>query len=115
MNEHEHIIVKVNVPVDRVVAPLVESLNVSPNVLTINSCESDEHGRAYVDFTYGDKAVDLLIFIENLAQKLTALKLCCGYSVGLEWFGNNPQPRGRLAVNKDHITDVAAVVRAAVS
>lgn len=112
---HEQVIVKVNAPVDRVVAPLVEALNASSGVFTLNSCEADGIGRAYVDFTYGNSSADLVGFVENLAHHLAALKLCCGYSVGLEWFGDNPQPRGRLAVGKDHITDVAAVVREAIS
>jgi hypothetical protein len=112
---HQTKIVKVNMPIDVVVAPLVESLNASPDIVTINSCEADESDRAYVDFTYGNSASELLALLENLAQKLATLKTCCGYSIGLEWHGDNPQPRGHLAVSKSLIADVAAVVREAVS
>ena len=102
---HEQVIVKVNMPVDRGVVPLVEAMNQSSRILTVNSCEADEHGRPYVDFLYGHNLNELVSFVELLAAGLARIG---GYFLSIEWYGEDPQPRGRLIVRPERLSDVAA-------
>lgn len=107
MASHNQVIIKVNAFVDEGIAPLVLALNSIDGVITFDSCERGVSGEAYVYFTYGRSWRDLGKLLENTAAILRNLDLCCGFSVALEWFGSNEQPRALLTLRPEHVADVA--------
>jgi hypothetical protein len=50
---HSQIWVKVNAPVDKDIAGLIEALSLFPRLQTIESCQQDGHRPIWVSFTYG--------------------------------------------------------------
>ena len=104
---------KVNALVDEGIAPLVEALNQLDGVITLDSCQASppaNAGEAYVYFTYPGDWMNLARFLSDLSEHLRSLKLCCGYSVRLEWFGSNDQPRAQLVVHPEHVGDIASAL-----
>jgi hypothetical protein len=109
---HKEVQVKVNAFVDEGIARLVVALNTIDGVVTLDSCEEDAGtGEASVYFTYGTGWRQLGALIEAIARLLRGLNLCCGFSVSLEWFGGNDQPRAHLSLRREHVADVARVIR----
>jgi hypothetical protein len=109
---HKEVQVKVNAFVDEGVAPLVVALNSIDGLVTLDSCEEDAGtGAASIYFTYGDGWKEMGSMIEALARLIRGLNLCCGASVSLEWFGSNDQPRAHLSLRREHVADVARVIR----
>lgn len=109
---HSEVQVKVNAFVDEGVAPLVVALNAIDGVVTLDSCEEDAGtGEASVYFRYGSSWQDLGALVKTIAELIQGIDLCCGVSVCLEWFGNNDQPRAHLSVRREHVADVARVIR----
>jgi hypothetical protein len=107
---HKEIPVKVNAFVDEGVAPLVLALNSIDGLVSLDSCQCDAiTSQASVYFCYGASWQDLANLVEALARALRNLDLCCGYSVCLEWFGNN-DPRGHLLVRPENVATVAATI-----
>ena len=113
---HEQALVKVNALIDKDIAPLVEILNRFKNILTLDSCQDGAEG-AYVYFswtngsTYQTNWKDLGAFLDQLSVRLRDLGLCCGYSLRLEWFGNNEQPRAQLVISPRHVAAVTERIR----
>jgi hypothetical protein len=109
---HKEVQVKVNAFVDEYVAPLVIALNSIDGLVTLDSCEEDAGtGEASVYFTYGSGWQEMGNLIEVLARLIRGLNLCCGFSLCLEWFGSNDQPRAHLSLRREHVADVARVIR----
>jgi len=111
---HEQVVVKVNAQVDKGIAPLVEALNGFDGVITLDSCERGVTGASYVFFLYGSGWRELGRFPDWLSVRLRALDLCCGYSLRLEWFGSNEQPRAQLVLQPEYIDALAAAIRGAI-
>src|SRR6266851_5913445 len=119
MLHHRQVFVKVNAPVDEGIAALVEALNQFDGIITLDSCQRGREG-AYVYFTFGvylcTQDADwrqLAEFVERLSADLRDLNLCCGYSLRLEWFGSNEQPRAQLVLNPEYVAAVATKIREA--
>lgn len=55
MSVHEQVLAKVNVPVDKGMKELVETLSLFPDLQTIESDEGKKDGWAWVCFVYGDQ------------------------------------------------------------
>lgn len=66
MTEHKEKRIKVNAWVDEGVVPLVEALNLFPDVFTVDSCESKK-GEAYVMFLWRGPQNRLLHFMAELS------------------------------------------------
>jgi hypothetical protein len=62
---HSHTWVKVNVPVDKDIAGLIQALSLFPKLQTIESCQGDGKQKMWVSFIYGDSWQDLSRFIFN--------------------------------------------------
>jgi hypothetical protein len=101
----------VNAPVDEGIAVVVVALNQIDGVVTLDSCQRGVTGEAYVYFTYGDNWRELGKLLERLAAQLRTMSLCCGFSLSLEWFGSNDQPRARLVLRPEHATGVANAIQ----
>jgi len=63
MAPHEQVWAKVNAPVDRGIAPLIEMLSLFPPLQTGSSCEGSETQPATVTFRYGDGWRELTEFV----------------------------------------------------
>ena len=113
--QHEQVFIKINGTCDKGIAPLVVALNEIPGLITLDSCQSGAYGEAYVFFTYGNKWEELASFLQGLSSQLSKYKLCCGYRLRLEWFGNNDQPRAQLVLESKHVVDVADGIRTLVT
>ena len=107
---HKQTFVKVNAPVDEGIAVVVVALNQIDGVVTLDSCQRGATGEAYVYFTYGNDWYELGTLLERLAAQLRTLNLCCGFSLSLEWFGSNDQPRARLVLRPEYAADIATVI-----
>lgn len=55
---HRQIMAKVNVPIDRGIAPVIEALSLWPELQTIESCEGDVDNPAWVCFYYGQSGAN---------------------------------------------------------
>ena len=104
--------IKVNAFVDEGIAPLVAALSGIEGLVTLESCERGDDGLADVYFSYGAYVDwrELGAMLESLAGKLRELNICCGFSLTLEWFGSNDQPRARLSVKPEHAAEIADLI-----
>ncbi len=109
---HEQTMVKVNAPCDIGVAPLVKALNEIEGLRTLDSCQSDELGKAYVYFTYGGCWCDLANLLQAISTELSTRPLQCGFQLSLEWFGSNEMPRAQVRVSPEHVGEVAEQILA---
>ena len=110
---HTQVPVKVNALADEEIAPLVEALSAIGGLVTIESCQSSAEGQAFVYFAYGQTWQELGEMADRLASMLRPLELCCGYSVMIEWFGSNDQPRAQLLTKPEHVAEIAAAIQSA--
>jgi hypothetical protein len=113
---HEETMVKVNIPVDRKVAPLVEALSAIPEVVTAISCEGDEGGDwAYVGFHYKD-AESQLELSERLSKAIGSDPRMSDepFKVSMEWYAGGETALCYLRVPHQHIETVAEIISAAV-
>jgi hypothetical protein len=62
---HQQIWVKVNAPVDKNIAKLIQALSLFPKLRTIESCQGNGKQKIWVSFTYGNSWQDLSTFIFN--------------------------------------------------
>lgn len=108
---HRQVEAKVNAYVDEGIAPLVEALSSISGLVTIESCQRSVEGQAFVYFVYGETWQELGEMAERLSSALRPLDLCCGYSVTVEWFGSNDQPRAQLLTKPEHVAEVAAAIQ----
>jgi hypothetical protein len=115
---HEQVAVKVNAFVDRDVAPLIEALNAVDGVVTLDSCQGAAVGDGLQSVVYfhlgpdgGEDWHALAELVGQIAARLRALDLCCGFAARLEWLGSNDRPRAQLIVQPEHVADVAAGLR----
>lgn len=111
MSPHRQLAVKVNALVDEGVAPLVEALSATVGVVTLDSCEGDEDLEpAHVYFCYGSGWSDVGRLADLIAERLREDSVE-DYSVSVEWFGSNEQPRARLSVPKACVAAAATALR----
>lgn len=105
--------VKVNIPVDKGIVPLVAALSCFEELMTLDSCEGSSDGEAYVSFTCGDRWQSLGEFVHRLSTAVgSRLDLCCGFSFRLEWFAGGEEPMAQVRVAPKHIQPLAAAIRA---
>jgi hypothetical protein len=111
---HEQVLVKVNAPVDRGVAPLVEALNRFPGVVSVESCEGDGEREAYVSFHYGDDWKQLADFVGRLSASLGKDESAADrwFTLSVEWYAGGTDPLGYLRVPRPHITAIAEAIAA---
>jgi hypothetical protein len=115
MNAHAQTLVKVNVQVDKGIAPLVEALNACPGVFTTSSCEGRKDENAYVAFDVGGNDDKLAAFIRSLSTVLGQDNRACDlpFTLSLEWYAGGKTPAGYLRVPRQHIHALADAVRSA--
>lgn len=111
MADHEEIFVKVNAPVDRGIAPLVEALSAIPDLETLESCQGDpdSHKMAYVFFRYRDwQAAGELLFEQILGALDEDLR--AEVSVSLTAYDTS-HAQGRIAVEQSAMPALINVIR----
>lgn len=110
MGGHEQVEVKVNAMCDRGIAPLVVALNEIQGVETLDSCENGGEGwGAYVFFRYGADWQALAGLMQQISTELSR-GIKCGFSLRLEWFGSNDQPRGQIAISPQDIATISSQI-----
>ena len=109
---HEQVMVKVNAPVDRGVAPLVAALNRLEDIVTVESCEGDEQRQAYVSFHAGDSWRSLADLVHDLSVSLGSDTRLSDlfYSISIEWCAGGENPLAYLRVPRQHVSTLAEVV-----
>ena len=111
---HTEIPIKVNAWVDQGIAPLVNALNLSDEIITLDSCEGADNTRAHVYFSCYRGADALLDVVRELAKGLSdRLDGDDGYCFRIEWAAGSREPIAALLVSRNHITTVAQAVEAA--
>lgn len=112
---HKQTSIKVNANVDCGIAPLVAALNLFPDVVTLSSCEGNEHDEAYVCFITGDKWQQIGEFLEKLSLALRKFPDLCdraSFSLCLEWYTGGEVSSAYLRVPHKHIENLAKAVEA---
>lgn len=113
---HEQVDARVNVPVDRGVAPLVEALSAFEGVYTVDSCECDDRSNAYVAFVYGEDWEEAGGFLSKLSEELTHyLPRDCFFTLALEWAASGSAPLARLVVSARNRDELAGALLKAAS
>lgn len=110
---HKQIQVKVNAPVDEGVALLVAALSSFEDVVTLESCQKDRAGEAYVSFQAGEDWHQLAEFMRRLSVAVgKSLDLCCGFALRLEWYAGGEEPMAQVRVAPKHIQSLATAIQA---
>ena len=113
---HREVPVKVNAMIDEGIAPLVLALNEEPRLLTVDSCQGDDDGSAYVYMVYGGPAAHAAAFFAALAQQLAKDSTrSADYELRLEWRTGNMEPMARLSTPRPSVPNLAGTVRKAIS
>ena len=109
--EHETERTRVNAWVDAGVRPLVDALNQHPMIVTLDSCENDGDGRAFVYFKFQGAAEETPNLVHALAAMLNEVSLGgCDYLFAVE-YQSSAEPIGRVTVTRDHVGALAAALR----
>ena len=99
---HETVLVKINAPIDRAIAPLVEAMNEFPEVLTLDSCQGDDERPAHVFFR-STRGTDRLV---RLVQDWTVgLGPGCRFTFRIEWQPGTENPFGQLVIPADALKE----------
>ena len=113
--EHETERTRVNAWVDAGVRPLVDALNQHPHIVTLDSCENDGDGRAYVYFKFQGAAEETPRLVQSLAHMLSGVASGgCDYLFAVE-YQSSAEPMGKVTVNKDQVGALAAALRGGLS
>ncbi len=104
---HEQVAVKVNGFCDRGIQSLVLALNEIDGVVTLDSCERGVYGEAYVFFTFGETWQQLASLLQAMSTGLSKLRVGCGYTLRMEWFGSNEWPRAQMVVEPEHVATLS--------
>jgi len=118
---HPTVVVKVNAPVDRGIAPLVMALSELPELLTIDSCQGGNGLPAYVYLRYSGQFIyrgadeDELRVFSRLAKALAAKCQDGGlYALCLEWCSGDA-PLGHLKCAPKDVPRLAKLVHSVAS
>ena len=95
--------------VDEGVVPLVEALNTRHDIITVDSCECREDGRASVYFTFYGEASEIPAKAHELACSLDPS--VCEYTLTVEYFMSS-QPLVKLSTAPGDVESLAASVSA---
>lgn len=106
MGLHREIPMRVNAWVDEGIAPLVKALNdFDTNLLTVDSCERDQNGAAYVAF---------LAKCGSLSEMVQRLSVAAGgghkATWCVEWFDGSEEPIAQIRVDPKAIGSLAAAI-----
>lgn len=108
---HRQIIVKVNVPVDEGIAPLVVALNRLPSILTVTSCERAGDGRAQVAFTLLDvDAQRTADYLRRLSCRIGATNGDLPVSLTMEWFAGGENALAWIRIPSEQTKALAATL-----
>jgi hypothetical protein len=106
---HREVMVKVNAPVDKGVAPLVVALSEDSCVQTIESCEGDEERPAFVIFRRGNwQECGSFLFDELLASMPDDLRADVSLSLAAY---DDDLCHGRIALSPAAIDRLANLIR----
>ncbi len=109
--QHEQADVKVNIPVDAGVRHLVEALSAFPHVYTVDSCERDERGLAYVLFTVGNGSSDeVRRFVDRIRSVLSDGARGLSFTLSIEWTSGGRNPLARISVEASHQDELAELL-----
>jgi hypothetical protein len=110
---HKQTVVKVNVPVDRLIAPLVEAINSHRNVFTVDSCQGNKNELARVAFTIDGTWEELGRFAHRLSILLGKDRNAedIPFSLSLEWYAGGSGPLAYLRVPRQHIQAMADSIK----
>ena len=109
---HKEIRIKVNVYVDSGVAPLVEALNLFPNIETLDSCEGTTENGAFVYFrccgnSFEPRARETVDFVFQLSLALRSHpNPSTDYRLRLEWMASD-EPMAEIVTQHDNIGALA--------
>ncbi len=110
---HRQVFVKVNALVDEGANPLVAALSCFERLVTLDSCQEDRSGEAYVSFQFGDDWHQLSEFVQRLLMDLgKRLELRCGFALRLEWFADGGEPLAQVRVAPKYIQPLATAIQA---
>jgi hypothetical protein len=104
---HKEVPVKVTAWIDEGIVPLVEALNACPDVLTVDSCEGDEAGGAYVLFRVRGSCARATTFAESLASDLSTAPEAA-YVLQAEWRPGEDEPLLVLSCPPDQVALLAS-------
>ena len=110
--KHKEIRISVNAWIDEGVAPLVEALNLFPDVLTLESCECAVDGFASVTFDHRRGEKELVRMISKLSTELgTRIESCCEIRFRLEWLVSGEAPMAELLVQPALVQATAVALK----
>lgn len=108
MSLHAEKMVKVNARVDVEIAELVAALNRYPNLQTLQSCQGEPGGEAYVFFTCGSWQSTCEFLFGKIAPALSAK--IDDETLRIEVFGN-ADPVGRIAFQPESIGEITSEIK----
>jgi len=108
MAAHREVPVKVNARVDAAIAELVTVLNEYPNLQTLQSCQGEAGGEAYVFFTCGSWQSTCEFLFGKIAPALSAK--IDDEILQIEVFGNE-DPVGRIAFQPESIAEITSEIK----
>lgn len=107
---HEQVMVKVNAPVDRGVASLVEALSSIPNLITSESCEGDSSKEAFVSFHVDGDWRALAQFVHDFSKAVSSRVADIWYSLSVEWYAGGERPLAYVRVPHQHIEKLSEAI-----
>lgn len=112
---HKQVAVKVNGLCDKGIQPLVSTLNEIDDLITLDSCESDADGKAYVSFEYRGTWHKLASLVQAMSNELRIRLADYDHSFRLEWFDGNERPRAQIVMDSEHVSALAGHLQALVT
>lgn len=109
---HGQRMVKVNVPVDEGIAPVVVALAEIPSVVTVDSCERDQQDQAYVLFAYGESWRDLGSLLADLSPRIRREVPNLNFTLAMEWVAGGAEPLARISTHWRTVHELADALRA---
>ncbi len=102
--------VKVNVFVDKGVAPLVEAMSTHPRIVTTHSCETGTTNFGpEVSFVHQDGMQALFDTLQVLSSRLKT-EIFSGWKLTLKWNPATSVPSATIAVNPEELARVIQVI-----
>jgi hypothetical protein len=111
VDKHHQERTMVNAWVDSRIRPLVDALNLHPLIVTVDSCELNPSGRAYVYFKFQGRPEDSGSLLHEFAASLDG-EDSAGYPYLLAVeYQSSAEPLAKIEVSAEHIEQLAAAVR----
>lgn len=107
---HSEIPIKVTAWVDEGIVPLVAALNEFDGVITVDSCEADERGEAYVYFKVRGEPDATVLFAARLAHALAGNGIVSEYCLRVEWIDGSDEPMAQIVTAPALVKTLADVL-----